>query len=180
MRDLIIPKEFPDRFRAIDRFFEDNPQYLQKMVYIQAGVISRIHIEAYKALNKEIDSLVEQINWKYGTHGWKPIILLRMNLSHLTLLALRSMSDFCIVSSLHDGMNLVAKEYVASRSDENGVLILSHFTGSARELTDAILGKSLCHRPFCGSHQKSDGNAGRRKKETDAPDEENSPGKQYL
>ena len=132
-------KGLPDRLRAIDRFFENNPQYRQKMVYIQAGAVSRIHIEAYKSLNKEIDSLVEQINWKYATHGWRPIILLRLNLSHLSLLALRLMSDFCIVSPLHDGMNLVAKEYVASRYDEDGVLILSRFAGSARELTDAIL-----------------------------------------
>jgi trehalose-6-phosphate synthase len=132
-------KGLPDRLRAIDRFLEDNPQYLRKVVYIQAGVMSRVQIEAYKTLNIEIDRLVEQINWKYGTHGWKPIILLRENLSQLTLLALRLMSDFCVVSSLHDGMNLVAKEYVASRYDENGVLILSQFTGSSRELTDAVL-----------------------------------------
>jgi trehalose 6-phosphate synthase len=132
-------KGIPDRFRAIDRFFEKNPQYLEKMTFIQAGVTSRIHIEAYKNLNKEIESLVEKINWKYRSHRWKPIILLRENLPQLTLLALRRMADFCIVSSLHDGMNLVAKEYVASRFDEDGVLILSPFTGSARELTDAVM-----------------------------------------
>jgi len=132
-------KGIPDRFRAIDRFFEKYPQYLGKMTFIQAGVPSRIYIDAYKALNKEIDTLVEQINWKYTADWWKPIILWRENLPPLTLLALRRMADFCIVSSLHDGMNLVAKEYVASRFDEDGVLILSPFTGSARELTDALL-----------------------------------------
>jgi trehalose-6-phosphate synthase len=136
---LDYTKGIPDRFKAIDRFFENNPQYLKKMVFIQAGVQSRIHIDAYKALNKEIDSFVEQINWKYSSDGWKPIVLWRENLPPLTLLALRRMADFCIVSSLHDGMNLVAKEYVASRFDDNGVLILSPFTGSARELTDALL-----------------------------------------
>ncbi len=102
-----------------------------------------------KALNKEIDNLVEQINWKYAADWWKPIVLWRENLPPLTLLALRRMADFCIVSSLHDGMNLVAKEYVASRFDENGVLILSPFTGSARELTDALLVNPLCYRSFC-------------------------------
>jgi trehalose-6-phosphate synthase len=132
-------KGIPDRFRAIDRFFEKNPQYIEKMTFIQAGVISRIHIEAYKNLNKEIENLVEQINWKYRSNRWKPIILLRENLPQLTLLALRRMADFCIVSSLHDGMNLVAKEFVSSRFDENGVLILSPFTGSSRELTDSLL-----------------------------------------
>jgi len=129
----------PDRFRAIDRFFEKNPQYLEKMTFIQAGVTSRIHIDAYKNLNKDVESLLEQINWKYRSQRWKPIILLRGNLPQLTLLALRKMADFCIVSSLHDGMNLVAKEFAASRFDEDGVLILSPFTGSSRELTDALL-----------------------------------------
>jgi trehalose-6-phosphate synthase len=132
-------KGIPDRFKAIDRFLENNPQYLKKMVFIQAGVSSRTHIEAYKTLNKDIDSLAEQINWKYSADWWKPIILWRENLPPATLMALRCMADFCIVSSLHDGMNLVAKEYIASRFDEKGVLILSPFTGSSRELTDAIL-----------------------------------------
>jgi|WetSurMetagenome_2_1015567.scaffolds.fasta_scaffold49933_3 alpha,alpha-trehalose-phosphate synthase [UDP-forming] len=140
-------KGIPDRFRAIDRFFENNPQYLKKVVFIQAGVPSRTHIEAYKTLNNSIDNLVDKINWKYAADWWKPIILWRENLPQLTLLALRRMADFCIVSSLHDGMNLVAKEYVASRFDESGVLILSPFTGSARELTDALL-----VNPFATDH----------------------------
>jgi trehalose 6-phosphate synthase len=132
-------KGIPDRLKAIDRFFENNPEYLRKMVFIQAGVSSRIHIGAYQSLNKDIDSLVEQINWKHASDWWKPIILWRQSLAPLTLLALRRMADYCIVSSLHDGMNLVAKEYVASRFDDGGVLILSPFTGSARELDDALL-----------------------------------------
>jgi alpha,alpha-trehalose-phosphate synthase [UDP-forming] len=132
-------KGIPDRLRAIEIFLQNNPQYLGKMVFIQAGVTSRIHIEAYKKLNQEVETLVERINTAYGTEFWKPLILLRENLPQLTLLALRKMADFCIVSALHDGMNLVAKEFVASRCDEDGVLILSTFTGSARELTDALL-----------------------------------------
>jgi trehalose-6-phosphate synthase len=132
-------KGIPERLRAIERLFHNNPQYLEKMVFIQAGVTSRTHIDAYKILLKEIETQVEQINLKYGTDRWKPIILICKNLPQLTLLALRRMADFCIVSALHDGMNLVAKEYVASRFDEDGVLILSQFTGSARELTDALL-----------------------------------------
>jgi trehalose 6-phosphate synthase len=132
-------KGIPDRLRAINRFFEKNPQYLTKMVFIQAGVTSRLNIEAYKSLNREIDSLVEQINWKYTIGWWKPIIMLRENLPQLTLMALRRMANFFIVSPLHDGMNLVAKEFVASRFDEDGVLLLSPFAGSSRELTDALL-----------------------------------------
>jgi trehalose-6-phosphate synthase len=140
-------KGIPDRLRAIDRFLERNPQYLKKAIFIQAGVASRTHIEAYKMLNEEIDNLVEQINWKYMSNRWKPIILLRENLPQLTLLALRRLANFFIVSSLHDGMNLVAKEFAASRSDEDGVLILSTFTGSARELGDALL-----VNPFATDH----------------------------
>jgi alpha,alpha-trehalose-phosphate synthase [UDP-forming] len=132
-------KGIPDRFRAIDRFLEKNPQYLTKFVFIQAGVASRLNIEAYKSLNREIETLVEQINWKYRSPNWKPIILLHENLPQITLLALRRMADFCFVNPLHDGMNLVAKEFVASRFDEDGILILSPFAGSSRELTDALL-----------------------------------------
>jgi alpha,alpha-trehalose-phosphate synthase [UDP-forming] len=132
-------KGVPDRLRAIDRLLEKYPQYQGKLVFIQAGVTSRIHIEAYQNLNKEIESLVEHINWKYASGQWKPIIFLCENLSQICLMALRRIADFFIVSSLHDGMNLVAKEFVASRFDENGVLILSPFTGSSRELTEALL-----------------------------------------
>ena len=132
-------KGMPDRFRAIDRFFEKYPQYQGRMVFIQAGAPSRTQIAAYKKLNEEIDDLVEGINWKYSTKRWKPIIYLREHMSPVALMALRRMAKFCIVSSLHDGMNLVAKEFVASRFDDDGVLILSLFTGAAGELTDALL-----------------------------------------
>lgn len=128
-----------ERFQAIDRLLERYPEYQRKLVFIQAGVPSRTHIGAYQTLNKEVDNLVESINWKYASGSWKPIIYLREHLSPLTMGALRRLADFCVVSSLHDGMNLVAKEFVASRSDENGVLILSRFTGAARELADALL-----------------------------------------
>jgi alpha,alpha-trehalose-phosphate synthase [UDP-forming] len=131
-------KGIPDRLRAIDRFFTKYPDYKGTLVFIQVGVPSRVHIPAYKRINDEIDNLVEEINWKHAVWHWKPIIYLAEHLSPTTLLALRRMANFCIVSSLHDGMNLVAKEYVASRFDEDGVLILSRFTGAARELTDAV------------------------------------------
>jgi trehalose 6-phosphate synthase len=132
-------KGIPDRLRAIDSFFEKYPDYRGKFVFIQVGVPSRVHIPAYREINDEIDSLVEELNWKYAAWHWKPIVYLKEHLPPLTLMALRRMANFCIVSSLHDGMNLVAKEFVASRFDEDGVLILSPFTGAARELTDALL-----------------------------------------
>ncbi len=131
-------KGIPDRFRAIDRFLEKYPEYRRRVVFIQAGVPSRMQVAAYKKLNEEVDVSLEEINWKHGAGRWKPIIYLRELLSPITLVALQRMANFCVVSSLHDGMNLVAKEFVASRFDEDGVLILSRFTGAARELTDAL------------------------------------------
>ncbi len=131
-------KGISERFIALDRFLEKNPAYRKRLVFIQAGVSSRTQIEAYKSLDREIENMARAINFKYAEGEWRPIILLHENLSQLTLLALRRLADFCIVSSLHDGMNLVAKEYVASRYDEQGVLVLSQFTGSARELGEAV------------------------------------------
>jgi trehalose-6-phosphate synthase len=109
------------------------------VVFIQAGMPSRTQIESYRNLMERTDSLAEAINDKYGTPSWKPVIMLTRQLTPVSLNAMRRLGDFCIVSSLHDGMNLVAKEYVAARSDEDGVLILSRFTGAAEELTDSLL-----------------------------------------
>ncbi len=139
MDRLDYTKGIPDRFRAIDRFLEKYPQYQRRLVFIQAGVPSRIQIPAYRELKETIDNLVAQINWKYAIGRWKPIVTLLEDEPQLTLMAMRRMAHFCVVSSLHDGMNLVAKEFVASRFDEDGVLILSLFAGAARELTDALL-----------------------------------------
>ncbi len=132
-------KGIVERFRALDRFLDKYPQYRGRLVFIQAGVPSRTQVGAYQRLTEEIDALVNVINWKNSAGHWKPIIYLREHESQLTLLALRRMANFCAVSSLHDGMNLVAKEFPAARWDEDGVLILSPFTGAARELTDALL-----------------------------------------
>jgi trehalose 6-phosphate synthase len=131
-------KGIPDRLRALDRFLERYPDYRNRVVFIQTGVPSRVHVPAYRRINDEIDSLIEEVNWKYESEHWKPIIDLRGLLLPLTVMALRRLADFAVVSSLHDGMNLVAKEYVASSVDDNATLILSPFTGAARELTDAI------------------------------------------
>ena len=132
-------KGIPHRLRAFGRFLEKYPEYLGKVVFIQAGVMSRTGIDAYQALSDQIDQLLDDIISRFGYAGWKPIIYLPNDLPNVTLMALRRMARFCVVSSLHDGMNLVAKEYAASRFDEDGVLILSPFTGSALELTDALI-----------------------------------------
>ena len=132
-------KGIPERFNALDRFFSKYPEYVGRVVFVQAGVPSRTEVGAYQRLNEDIDQLVDEINSRHGDGDWKPIRYLREHESPVTLMAMRRMADFCVVSSLHDGMNLVAKEFPASRPDEDGVLILSRFTGAARELTDALL-----------------------------------------
>jgi alpha,alpha-trehalose-phosphate synthase [UDP-forming] len=132
-------KGIPERLMALDRFFEDNPKYRGKVVFVQAGMPSRTQIDTYKQIGKRIDDLMHGLNEKYGTGAWQPVVPMTRQLSTVTLHALRRLANFCVVSSLHDGMNLVAKEYVASRIDGDGVLILSRFTGAAIEMQDALL-----------------------------------------
>ena len=132
-------KGIPERLQALDKLFEDFPSYKGKVVFIQAGMPSRTQIESYQEISQRIDDLTRSINDKYGNDSWKPVIPLTKSLAPSTLAALRRLANFCVVSSLHDGMNLVAKEFVASRVDEDGVLILSQFTGAAVELRDALL-----------------------------------------
>lgn len=127
-----------ERILAVDRFIEKYPQYKDKFVFIQLAAPSRTHIKRYHDLIGEIDELVEKKNWKYSEGNWSPVIYLKRHFSPEEIRPYYALADICIVSSLHDGMNLVAKEYVASKSDLNGALILSRFTGAARELTDAI------------------------------------------
>lgn len=132
-------KGIPDRLRALDRFFTKHPDYCKRLVFVQIGVPSRSHIPQYKALEDEIEKVVEELNWKWSQDSWCPVIFLKQHYNQTDLVALHRLADFCIVSSLHDGLNLVAKEFIASRINEDGSLILSHFTGAARELTDALL-----------------------------------------
>src|SRR5262249_45266180 len=99
----------------------------------------RTHISKYQVLDNDIDVLVAEINSRWGTNAWHPITYVKEQLSQLQMMALHRLAAFCVVSSLDDGMNLVAKEFVASRVDGDGVLILSRFTGAARELTQALL-----------------------------------------
>ncbi|MBA7617059.1 Trehalose-6-phosphate synthase [subsurface metagenome] len=132
-------KGIPERLQALDKFFEDSPSYRGEVVFIQAGMPSRTQIESYKNLMDRTNSLAKSINDKYGTDSWKPVVMLTRQLTPASLNAMRRLGHFCVVSSLHDGMNLVAKEYVSARIDGDGVLILSQFTGAAAELTDALL-----------------------------------------
>ena len=132
-------KGIPERLQALDKFLADNPGYRGKVVFIQAGMPSRTQIDSYQEIGQRIDDLMNGINDKYGDDSWKPVIPMTRQLAPSTLTALRRLANFCVVSSLHDGMNLVAKEFVASRVDGDGVLILSQFTGAATELPEALL-----------------------------------------
>jgi trehalose 6-phosphate synthase len=125
--------------RAFERLLVKYPYLRRKVVFVQAGPESRTAIPRYKALNEEIVRFVAELNRKYGSPDWTPVILLRQHLSLPQVLAWYRLAEVCVVSSLHDGMNLVAKEYIAAKNDEDGVLVLSRFTGAARELDQALL-----------------------------------------
>jgi trehalose 6-phosphate synthase len=128
-----------ERFSAIERFLERYPNYQGQFTFVQIGAPSRTHIKRYHDLFNEIEAEAERINWRFQTDSWKPIVLLKRQHSHNEIQGYYRIADLCLVTSLHDGMNLVAKEFLAARHDERGVLILSRFTGAARELQDALL-----------------------------------------
>jgi len=132
-------KGIPERFRAVDRFLERYPVWRKRFVFLQMGAPSRTEIVEYRALNEEVDQLAADINARHGAHDWKPICLVRAHHSVEDVFAAYRAANVCVVSSLHDGMNLVAKEFVAARDDHQGVLILSPFTGAAREMPEALL-----------------------------------------
>jgi len=136
---LDYTKGIPQRLRAIDLLLEQHPEYRGRFTFVQVGAPSRSHISAYQRLDNEVDGLVEEINFRWQERHWRPILFLKEHHPSVELMALHRLAQFCVVSSLHDGMNLVAKEFVASRFDEDGVLILSRFTGAAREMEDALL-----------------------------------------
>ena len=128
-----------ERFLGIERLLEKYPTYREKFTFLQIGAPSRTHIKRYHDLLGEVEAEAERINWRFQTGKWKPIVYMKRQHSHHEIQRFYRTADLCLVTSLHDGMNLVAKEFVAARQDEQGVLILSRFTGAARELTDALL-----------------------------------------
>src|SRR5262249_19158379 len=113
--------------------------YQGLFTFVELGSPSRVFIQRYQNLINQVEAMVERINRRFETREWKPIVFLKKQHSHEEIAPYYKAADVCMVTSLHDGMNLVAKEFVAARDDEDGVLILSHFTGVARELKDALL-----------------------------------------
>ena len=132
-------KGIPERFRAIELFFEKFPAYRQQFTFVQIGAPSRTHIRRYHDLLDEVLQEAVRINRRFETGSWRPIVFLPRHHSHDQILPYYRAADLCMVTSLHDGMNLVAKEFVASRADEQGALILSRFAGASHELADALV-----------------------------------------
>ena len=128
-----------ERFLAIERLLEKHPRYQGKFTFVEIGAPSRTHIKRYHDLLGEVESEADRINWRFQSESWKPIVLLKWQHTHKEIQRFYRVADVCMVTSLHDGMNLVAKEFIASRHDEQGALILSRFTGAARELRDALI-----------------------------------------
>jgi trehalose 6-phosphate synthase len=132
-------KGIGERFLAVERFLEKYPDFQGKFTFVEIGAPSRTLIQRYHSLGAELDAEADRINRRFQGRGWKPIVYLKKHHSHAEIAPYYQASNLCMVTSLHDGMNLVAKEYVSARTDCQGVLILSHFTGASRELRDAVL-----------------------------------------
>jgi trehalose 6-phosphate synthase len=132
-------KGLPERFRAIRRFFERWPEYRRRVTFVQLGSPSRSRIPRYHALQEEIRRTVQETNTALGDRGWQPIVYRERHHEPVEIRRWLRAAHFCLVTSLHDGMNLVAKEFVMARGDEDGTLILSRFAGAAQDLPDALL-----------------------------------------
>ncbi len=128
-----------EKFLAIERFFEKNPSYIGKFTFVQIGAPSRTLLKTYADVVNAVEKEAERINWKFKKTNWKAILFLKRHHSHEEIAPFYASADLCMVTSLHDGMNLVAKEYVAARSHNDGVLILSRFAGASQDLHNALV-----------------------------------------
>lgn len=135
---LDYTKGIPERIEAVGRFLETHPEYRGNFVFLQVAPPSRTRVAAYQRLGEEVAHLVDRVNRRFAQKDWKPIVYVHDHLDPPELYALYRLARFCLVTPLHDGMNLVAKEYIAANTDDKGVLLLSKFTGAARDLRDAL------------------------------------------
>ena len=136
---LDYTKGILERFHAVERLLEAEPGWVGKFSFVQVAAPSRSSIDEYQNLEARVRALAERINQRFGSDGYAPIVLKIEHHDAAQVYELYRAAELCVVSSLHDGMNLVAKEYVAARDDEQGVLILSQFTGAARELSESLI-----------------------------------------
>jgi trehalose 6-phosphate synthase len=136
---LDYTKGIEERLLAVDAMLSRHPELRGRFTFIQLGAPSRIKIPRYQELNERVEALTAELNTKWGSESYRPIALLRAHHEPAAVFRYYRAAELCYVSSLHDGMNLVAKEFVAARDDEQGVLVLSQFTGAARDLTEALI-----------------------------------------
>lgn len=136
---LDYTKGILERLKGIEIFLTKNPSYIGQFTFIQLSAPSRSSIKEYQEFDERVEQEINRINNAFKNNGWKPIIFLKEHHNHDYINALYRSAQFCLVSSLHDGMNLVAKEFIAARDDEQGTLILSQFAGASRELRDALI-----------------------------------------
>ena len=128
-----------ERLRAFELLLESAPSWQGKVCLLQVAAPSRSKLPAYQKLREETESAVHRLNARFGNERYKPVVLVAEHQDPIQVFELFRVADFCLVNSLHDGMNLVAKEFVAARDDDDGVLILSTFAGASRELLEALL-----------------------------------------
>lgn len=131
-------KGIPERIKAYGRFLEKHPEYHEKVTLINVASPSRIGVDTYQDLKLEVEQLVGEVNGKYTKLGWVPVWYIFQNIPQEQLLALYCSSQVALITPLRDGMNLIAKEFIASKSDYKGVLILSELAGAAKELGEAL------------------------------------------
>jgi trehalose 6-phosphate synthase len=136
---LDYTKGIVERLEALEQLLADHPWHRERLTMVQIAAPSRTRIPSYADLRTRVEETVERINGRYQTAHWKPVVLIERQCGHEEVARWYKAADLCLVTSLHDGMNLVAKEYVAAREDEDGVLVLSKFAGAAVELLDALI-----------------------------------------
>jgi trehalose-6-phosphate synthase len=128
-----------ERLNAVERLLEKHPEWIERFVFVQVAAPTRSALEEYRAFQERVERLTQRINERFGRPGYQPVHLLAQHHDSAAVNELLRAADMCIVTSLHDGMNLVSKEFVAARDDEQGVLILSRFAGAAREMTESLI-----------------------------------------
>lgn len=128
-----------EKFLAVERFLEKNPSYQGNFTLVQIGATSRSLLKSYSDTISAVENEVNRINWKFKSKNWQPIVFLKRHHSHEEILPYYRSANLCMVTSLHDGMNLVAKEFIAARDQNDGVLILSRFAGASQELHGALI-----------------------------------------
>jgi trehalose-6-phosphate synthase len=136
---LDYTKGIVERMLAVEQLLESHPWHRERLTMVQIAAPSRTRIPSYMDLRRQVEETAERINARFQTDLWNPIVLIERQCSHEEVDRWYRAADICLVTSLHDGMNLVAKEYLAARDDEDGVLVLSKFTGAAVELRDALI-----------------------------------------